>query len=261
MRCAILYICTGKYSAFWPAFFESSEKYLFPDHEKNYFVFTDDLSIVKRDHVFPYYQEYRGFPSDSLLRFDMFMQVIEKLEMHDYIFFMNANVMFVSKVGQEILPCESNEGLTGVLHAGYLHSSPFWMPFERRKKSKAFVPPGLGKYHYYLGGINGGTSESYLKMIKTCRQNIQSDLDSGIVAFYHDESHINQYFAGKNILRLSPSYGYPEGWNLPYEPKILILNKVKHGGACFDKLPERSYLQRGKLFLKRLTDGLLWYLK
>jgi len=81
----------------------------------------------------------------------MFLTIKEQLSSFDYIFFINANFQFVAPVGHEILPDQSYEGLAGVLHAGYINSSPFWMPFERNKRSAAYVPPGLKNYHYYLG--------------------------------------------------------------------------------------------------------------
>jgi hypothetical protein len=261
MTIAILYICTGKYSIFWNNFYKSCQAFLLEDAEKHYFVFTDDPTIIPSEFIHVVHQNARGFPLDSLLRFEMFLTIKEQLSSFDYIIFINANFQLVAPVGYEILPDQRHEGLAGVLHAGYINSSPFWMPFERNKRSSAYVPPHLKCYNYYLGGINGGLAREYLNMIEICHQNIQSDLDKGYMAFYHDESHINRYFTGKNILQLSPSYGYPEDWNLPFEPKILILNKTKHGGAYFDKLPSSSCMKRGRLFLKRLTEGLLWYLK
>ena len=255
----ILYICTGKYSIFWSKFFESCQQYFLPGAEKHYYVFTDDQNIKSSEFVHTYFQSPKGFPMDSLLRFDIFEPVEEELKKSDYIFFFNSNIEFVAAVGEEILPGEQNEGLVGVLHPGYLHSSPFWLPFERLKKSTAYVGRGIKKYNYYLGGINGGTTPCYLRMIRTCRENIREDLIKGIIAFYHDESHINKYFSTRNILQLSPSYGYPEDWKLPFEPKILILNKMKHGGSYFDKLPSSSYLKRIRLFFKRFLSGVSWY--
>ena len=41
-KVAALYIATGRYTVFWPEFYESAEKYLLKDCEVHYFVFTDD---------------------------------------------------------------------------------------------------------------------------------------------------------------------------------------------------------------------------
>ena len=50
-RVAILHICTGKYSTFWPGFYENFEKYFLPDCDKTYFVFTDDATLSGGDNV------------------------------------------------------------------------------------------------------------------------------------------------------------------------------------------------------------------
>ena len=42
----------------------------------------------------------------------------------------------------------------------------------------------------------------------------------------HDESQINRYvYDHPPDLVLTPSYCYPEGWDLPFTPRILALNK------------------------------------
>jgi len=37
----------------------------------------------------------------------------------------------------------------------------------------------------------------------------------------------------KNNRILSPAYGFGEGWPLPFEPKIIVLDKAKFGGHHF----------------------------
>lgn len=44
-KVAVLYICTGTYTAFWKDFYVSAEKYFLPDCEKHYFAFTDTSKI------------------------------------------------------------------------------------------------------------------------------------------------------------------------------------------------------------------------
>jgi hypothetical protein len=260
MKIAILYICTGKYSIFWDNFFKSSEQFLLLDHEKHYFVFTDSSEIITAGRIHTIFQSKRGFPLDSLLRFEMFMTISDKLKLFDYIYFFNSNIQFVSPVGDEILPDESHGGIVGFLHPGYFNKRVFWFPYERRKKSSAYISPDTEKLRYYMGAANGGRSKDYMNLIETCFKNTQNDLKKGITAIYHDESHLNKYLAGKQILQLSPAYLYPEDSKLDFDPKILIVNKVKHGGKFFDKLPKTAYYRRADLFAKRFFGGIFWYL-
>lgn len=44
-KVAALYIATGRYTVFWPEFYESAEKYLLKDCEVHYFVFTDAATL------------------------------------------------------------------------------------------------------------------------------------------------------------------------------------------------------------------------
>ena len=44
-KVAALYIATGKYTVFWPEFYESAEQYLLRDCEVHYFVFTDAAAL------------------------------------------------------------------------------------------------------------------------------------------------------------------------------------------------------------------------
>ena len=52
----ILYICTGKYIAFWESFYESFEKNFLSDTIKNYYIFTDKPeNIPHSERVKAYY--------------------------------------------------------------------------------------------------------------------------------------------------------------------------------------------------------------
>ena len=48
-KIGMLYICTGKYTVFWPEFYRSFEEKFLPGCEKEYFVFTDAPAIEYED--------------------------------------------------------------------------------------------------------------------------------------------------------------------------------------------------------------------
>jgi hypothetical protein len=260
MKIGVLYICTGNYSIFWKTFYQSAQQYFLTDCEKHFFVFTDDLKIKGTDFIHVKHESSKGFPLDSLLRFDMFLSIKKDLIEMDYIFFFNSNMQFVKSIGKEILPINIDSGLVGVFHPGYYSNKKInQYPYERNVRSKAFIKFKRNlTYHYYMGILNGGKTSDYIKLSEICSENIYKDMENGLMAIYHDESHLNKYFHGKEVLNLSPAYGYPEGSNIPIEPKILILNKMKHGGSYFDKLPEKAYGLRIYLKLKRLFYAFIW---
>ncbi|MBD1433817.1 hypothetical protein H8B06_13350 [Sphingobacterium sp. DN00404] len=238
IKVGILYICTGRYSVFWDRFYHSAEEFLLTENdiEKHYFIFTDSEQAEKGYRIHRYFKNSEGFPSDSIKRFEMFLSIQEDLKYMDYVYFLNANMNFVQKVGKEILPVGFKSGLVGVLHPGYFQSGKEELPYERNPDSKAFIPNIEGhSYHYFMGGFNGGKTDDFLTMCLTCSNNIREDAKNNIVACFHDESHINAYFLTKNILILSPEYGFPEDLEAPFTPKVIILNKAKHYGGYFIK--------------------------
>lgn len=235
-KIGILYICTGKYSVFWEKFYESAERFLLTDKdiEKHYFVFTDDEKIREQSNIHVYKKTSGGFPNDSLYRFETFIGIEKDLREMDFLFFLNSNMNFIQNVGKEIIPFKEN--LMGVLHPGFYNSDKNNLPYERNKKSTAFIPNIKNiSYHYFMGGFNGGKTEDFLQLCKKCHDNIVIDAGNKVMACFHDESHINRYFVDKNILILPSSYGFAEDTVHDFVPKIIILNKVKHYGEIFQK--------------------------
>ena len=92
MKVAFLYICTGRYAQFFDGFYESAEQYLLQGVEKRYFVFTDQEQLTKAANVELLIRSCKGFPEDSLFRFDRFLEIREQLKEYDYTFFFNANM-------------------------------------------------------------------------------------------------------------------------------------------------------------------------
>jgi hypothetical protein len=202
---------------------------LLPELEKHYFVFTDgQIEVFGNQNIKVMYQEKLGWPLDTLFRFKMFLRIENDLRSMDYLYFFNANLVLQQTIGNEILPSEDEE-LVVVSHPGFFNKKRKKYTYETNAKSLAYIPKEEGNV-YIAGGLNGGTTGAYLKMINTLSANIDNDYNRNIVALWHDESHINRYIIGRHVKILSPSFLYPEGWNIPFEKKILILDKKHYGG-------------------------------
>lgn len=262
MKIGIFYICTGKYSIFWDTFYASCQEYFIPEAEKHYYVFTDSDVVPRNNpHISIYEQSPKGFPLDSLLRFDMFISIEAEASKCDYLFFFNSNMQFQRTVqASEILPCEGDNGLVVVQNPGYYDKQDsIHLPFEKHRRSTAFIPYSTDDhYEYYMGGVNGGTAAAYYDLIHHCSKNIHIDMDNNVMALYHDESHLNQYIHSHKARVLTPSFGFPEDSTIPFEPVCVILNKMKHGGSYFDKLPTKSIGRRLVFKLKRLYWAMTW---
>lgn len=232
MNVAILYICTGKYTIFWKGFYASASKFLFPGIEKRFFVFSDgDTSLFEGSDITLIPQENLGWPDNTLKRFHIFLQAEEALRHYDYIFFFNANCVFVAPVGAEMLP-SPQERMVVVRHPGYYNTSPINFPYDRNPRSLAYIPWGKGE-HYVAGGVNGGCTAAYLEYIHDMVCAVDTDAANGIMARWHDESHLNKYILTHPCKILSPSYCYAEEIVIPFPCIIRVLNKRRFGALSW----------------------------
>jgi hypothetical protein len=225
-KVAILYICTGEYVVFWEGFYRSFKANFLKNSDVQYFVFTDSREIpyMNEKDVHLYYTQKKEWPYGTLLRFHIFHQAEAELRKFDYCFFMNANLICMQEINEdEFLP--TDEELLVVRHPGTYVSTLDKFLFERNPKSTAYIPEGMEQL-YVCGGINGGKSCAYMDMAKELSRRIDEDLNNNIIAVVHDESHINRYILEHTNYRLlGGEYIYPEGWVLPLEQKIIVLNK------------------------------------
>jgi len=255
---AILYICTGRYNQFFEGFYRSAEKHLLPEAQKTYFVWTDGNSFAERiPNVRVYHKECEGFPVDSLFRFEMFLQAEEELRKFDYIFFFNSNAEIRRPIGSEILPDDT--GLAMGIWPKREKQHPLLFPYERNKKSLAYIAPYGKDYHYFMGGLNGGSSKQYLEMIRQLAQNIQTDYSNGIIAKFHDESHINAYLRTHPCKILGKEFCWPEEWEAKgFIPKSVFRNKVRID-SYFRKVDNGSIVATIRKGCSVIIDAIRWY--
>ena len=250
-KIAILYIGTGRYTIFWEGFYESSESYFLAnaEYEKHYFVFTDAEHILgeESENIHRIYQKLLAWPYTTLDRFGIFKTIRGQLEEMDYIYFFNGNMLFLEAIDEEILPTVEKP-LLMVQHPGFYEKSRKDFTYETNDKSLAYIPADEGEV-YVMGGLNGGLAENYLELIDELGRRIEIDKTNDVIALWHDESHLNRYAIDfeSSVKILDSSYGYPEGWDLSFSPKILIRDKNNYGGHDFLRNKKR-FLQ----FIKKL---------
>ncbi len=220
----LLIVATGKYSDWVQPLVASADAHFLPEQRVTYFVFTDynayldNLKQIKtvRD-VKVLYHKRLGWPHDTMMRPKVYYYYRDALSAMDYLFATDADMLFVDTVGDEILGDR-----VATQHPGFVNKRG---SYETRSSSTACVESHEGRY-YFAGGFNGGTRSEYLKLCETITRNIFLDKQKGIIALWHDESHINRYFIDNSpTVILSPSYCYPESWHLPYRKRLLALDK------------------------------------
>lgn len=216
----IVVIATGKYNQFIPPLYKSIKKFFCINHNLKMFVFTDG-PIPENETIVKIEQEHMIWPHTTLQRYHIFDKHKSLLKEMDLIYYLDADMRIVAPVGDEIFP-DTESGLVGSEHPGFFGGRRG--TYDTNPNSTAYVGNHEGNC-YYAGGFNGGTSSAFLKMANVIKENVEKDFLKEYIAVWHDESHLNRYFINNPPKKLSPSYCYPESWNLPFERKILALDK------------------------------------
>lgn len=220
MNIGILTIATGKYIKYVNPLWESVKKHFLKSHNVTMFVFTDSEDFTPENGQIKIHQKHIPWPGPTLFRYNIFNSNKNALKNMDYLFYCDADMLFVDDVGDEIFG-----NLVGTIHPGFYNKPREYFTYETNPKSKAYVPSNEGSI-YYAGGFNGGTSNAYLKMAEVLSERVLEDRKNGIIAIWHDESHLNRYFIeNKPDKILNPDYCYPESWNIPFSKKLLALDK------------------------------------
>lgn len=218
-KVGLLIIATNKYIRFLQPIISSADNFFLKDQEVTYFVFTNkDIEINSSRNVIKIDVDHKEWPWMTLGRYKIFDNNSEELSKMDYLYYCDADMRFVGDVGDEIL-----EERVATQHPGY---------FGRRGTPET-NPLSLAcvfeheEMQYFAGGFNGGTSNEYLKMSKHISNNIDIDYSKGLIAVWHDESHMNRYFIDNTPTKiLDPSYCCIESWlDCPFGRRLLALDK------------------------------------
>jgi len=176
------------------------------------------------------------------------------LENFDFTFFFNANILFNDFVDDFFLP-EKNQLLV-VKHPGLLMSNRSNFPYETNEYSTCYIPGNKGEF-YFMGGVNGGDSKKFNRLIVDLKNNVEIDLSKKIIAKWHDESHLNYYMLNANYKILSEDYIFIEHNYHQKTPKIIIRDKNTFGGHNYLRNLKTDSFTRSKILIKGLLKKLL----
>lgn len=227
MKICILTIATNKYINFVQALYDNLEEFFLPGHEKNCLLFTDHEIEESSDNVKIHKIDHEKWPIPTLKRYNYFIKEKEFILQHDYCFYFDVDMALQQTVGDEVLG-----DLVATNHFYQSRLDTATQSFDRNPNSLAYVPLGEQTVSYYAGGFNGGRTDTFLKMSGTIADRVNKDLKKGVIALWHDESHMNRYMIDNPpTVSLSPDYCYPEpelGRHPNDNPKIIALLK-NHG--------------------------------
>lgn len=200
------------------ALIESGRKFFCLSHDVTYFVFTDGEKLLEAKDVIKIRQENFGWPYVTLKRFQVYEEHAKLFEKMDYLFAIDADLIFVAPVGEEML-----SNLVATQHPAFVKKRG---DYENKKISAAYVGPHEGK-HYFSCSLYGGRKNEFLNLVKEARKCVDADLEKKFISRWHDQSYLNRYLVDHPPTRiLNPSYCYPEDWQLEY-PKKLVASEKK----------------------------------
>lgn len=230
---------------------KSLRKFFLKGHDLDFILWTDmpeEMGIKMGVKIIP--TEPFKWPIPTLHRYTIFLREEKLLEEYDFIFYCDADMLAVSRIGDEVLG-----DLVGAQHPMYAIRREYLPPYEPNQESTAFIPrPGrvvtvnekrMFEPLYFAGGFQGGRSDLFIKAMKVMKDRIDEDFSkTSYIAIWNDESHWNKYlFENPPTVVLSPSYVYPDTlinsyykkvWGRNFVPKIVAITKkfslTKQGG-------------------------------
>jgi histo-blood group ABO system transferase len=222
LKIVVNIIATNKYTFFLDKLIPSIENFFLPGIDKTYLIHTDQEDIKIDGKYIIHKVEHNPWPSSTLHRFRFFNECKEIISNYNYSFYIDADSLFVGQVNPE----DILSNVIGALHPhlGNNEGTP-----ERNPNSTAYIGNGESS-RYFCGGFFGAESSEFLNISRTIEHNINKDLENGIVAIWHDESHLNKYFLTNTPTLILPlGYAADENHEHPHS-KIFFLDKRKFGG-------------------------------
>jgi len=196
---------------------ESGRKFFCINHDVAYFIFTDGEKLHEANDLIKVRQENFGWPYVTLKRFQVYEEHAKLFEKMDYLFAVDADLVFVAPVGEEVL-----SDLVATQHPAFLKKRG---DYENKKISAAYVGPHEGK-HYFSCSLYGGRKNEFLNLVKEARKRVDADLEKKFISRWHDQSYLIRYLIDHPPTRiLNPSYCYPEDWQLEYPKKLVASGK------------------------------------
>src|SRR3990167_690719 len=165
-KVGVLVICLNP--NYWPFLGELEfglKTFFLKNHQVEMLLWTDISYTSINATIFK--TEPLEWPMPTLMRYHLFLQQEEKLKEYDYLFYIDADMVIVDHIGDEILP---KEGLMGAQHPMYALRAGYVPPYEPNPESTAYIAmPGRivevdskKRFEplYFAGGFQGGKTET-----------------------------------------------------------------------------------------------------
>ena len=234
MKIGILTVATNSYADYWINLANSVDKFTDSEHEIHMHVFTDNpeyceskVSNFKKVKFKFFKIPGYGWPDATIKRYELIATNREEI-VGDVLIHMDADMLVRSsdfssefKLGSDKVGLVEHPGFwrpNGASRLALYARSPHFLikdlkmmflqgglgAWEREKHSRAFVARRFRK-KYVCGAIWFGPREKVLEMVNSLFADVEKDAQSGVMATWHDESHLNAWASRNNYELFKPN--------------------------------------------------------
>lgn len=173
--------------------------------------------------------KHSPWPFPTLLRYQYILDSLHVVDNSDFVY-LDADMLIVSKdFVSTVKEALGERNLVMVQHPGFYRESgveilKFYCKhprfilkdlillvrqgsigtWESNRESSAFVPRPLRK-KYVCGGIWFGKKTAIAEMCVLLSKSIENDLTNGVIAKFHDESHLNHFYSYNELTAMTPA--------------------------------------------------------
>ncbi len=216
----VLVVATNKYAHFAVDLIRTIDERLFVGADGQVLVFTDEPDSFRglgseRLEVNTVLVPSLGWPDATLMRYELFEKNWKRIT-GNFVLYLDADTLVVAEVpSSRLTDVLKKHEIACVRHPGYFRASPKWFlvsrspwgTWETRRQSAAFVPLWRRRT-YVAGGVWMGRRQALHELVVSLADHVRKDSNAGVIAKWHDESHLNWWISRNSVTLLDPSWAF-----------------------------------------------------
>jgi hypothetical protein len=257
-RAVVVSIATNGYLKYWKKQVTSLDEHVDAALPWIVYIFTDEVheaqehaKTLKNLEVRTVETPTYKWPEATLIRYHLISGLKPEIAAQDLVIYLDADMVVVSSLKVSEFLQTFNSQVCLVRHPGFfrprgLSLLQLYLPrpklllgdiftllkfgglgtWETRISSSAYVRRSK-RASYYCGGIWWGPGEKIIEMSETLSERIKADQVRGLIAKWHDESHLNWWASTNPHSVGSTEYCYAPGysWLSTLSPKVIAVEK------------------------------------
>jgi hypothetical protein len=259
-RAIVVSIATNGYLKYWKKQVTSLDEHVDAAFPWIVYIFTDEVNeaqvhakTLKNLEVRTVETPNYKWPEATLIRYRLISSLKPEISAQDLVIYLDADMVVVSSLEVSEFLQTFDGQVCLVRHPGFFRPRGLSLlqlyllrpklflgdiltifefgglgAWETRINSNAYVRRSK-RQSYYCGGIWWGPGKQIIEMSETLSERIKEDQLRGLIAKWHDESHLNWWASTNPHLVGSTGYCYAPGypWLSSLTPKVIAVEKEK----------------------------------